>query len=652
MVLWYRPGPLDAVKTTGKLTDGSSTASSVALKTDSLNSCSQSQASASGGYPSAALKMARPQSLTPQTQREVAGGLPGGKNQKARFVEQSSQALPLPGAVFSPEKSMLEQEDQETTPRSASQQSTAVGPMSPTSGMRGQGTSNPELEIVLQALKENEVARQQQQKQQADIARYLNELNAWLERDVVDRTREWRTVATGVTQLHDELAALKGPARQHQPSVSFANPHTPRAGQPQLDGAAPMSMPEPTIIAQDTPDLRNGTASPANAAPPTSLRPGGRAVPPPTVSPSFGNGGQWTNAMATPVIAPGPQPSRLQRAGTRAWHADKATGGKRDADEKRQKETDAAKDKWSSNDVDGAKKAKRRNSIKGVLGKAVAVATGAALVSAALNELNKHREKQATRSASAGPDTAKVLEEESSSKPLPADMVSSLKAAARSGDEESIREHIRQAAEVGLGSAAVAKVAEHVKSDDTGLTAESEADPGSDHTAVEEPARREPDGSKAKGKMRWADEDAVTADMGSSGRGAVAAAGEGAEGGALALAVGEILKHLLEKKEEEKKRQEELAALEARKTAEREAAKKERERKAREERKREKAELVEAMMAKVSDCATFCTFVAVYRNGGGFGTLTPLCHASARRREEAPGARGGCETERARSQEW
>ncbi len=61
----------------------------------------------------------------------------------------------------------------------------------------------------LHTLQAAEAARRTQAQQQTEISRYLNELNAWLERDVVDRTHEWRTLAHGVTQLSDELRALK-----------------------------------------------------------------------------------------------------------------------------------------------------------------------------------------------------------------------------------------------------------------------------------------------------------------------------------------------------------------------------------------------------------------------------------------------------------
>uniref|UniRef100_V5EVW8 PH domain-containing protein n=1 Tax=Kalmanozyma brasiliensis (strain GHG001) TaxID=1365824 RepID=V5EVW8_KALBG len=70
-------------------------------------------------------------------------------------------------------------------------------------------TTNTELATILQALHQTEQARLTQAQQQTEISRYLNELNAWLERDVVDRSHEWKTLASGVTQLADELRALK-----------------------------------------------------------------------------------------------------------------------------------------------------------------------------------------------------------------------------------------------------------------------------------------------------------------------------------------------------------------------------------------------------------------------------------------------------------
>lgn len=67
----------------------------------------------------------------------------------------------------------------------------------------------PELVALQDALKEMEEARQGQQRQQNDIARYLNQLNEWLENDVIERHKELKTLSDAVSKLSVDVNAAR-----------------------------------------------------------------------------------------------------------------------------------------------------------------------------------------------------------------------------------------------------------------------------------------------------------------------------------------------------------------------------------------------------------------------------------------------------------
>ncbi|KAK0555190.1 hypothetical protein OC845_000326 [Tilletia horrida] len=150
--------------------------------------------------------------------------------------------------------------------------------------------ASAEFKEVLKKLQEAEEARQQQQKQQADIARYLNELNAWLERDVMDRTKEWRALSSGVQSLQDDLTNLRN------------KPATVLSDAPRQDDDAGRSRP---------PRAESPTG-PAALRPNTTL-----SLAPPIVAPQPYSGANWSNPDAD---RPESDSGQSRRSG-RAWSA-------------------------------------------------------------------------------------------------------------------------------------------------------------------------------------------------------------------------------------------------------------------------------------------------------------------------------------------
>ncbi|CEH15508.1 hypothetical protein CBOM_03812 [Ceraceosorus bombacis] len=422
---------------------------------------------------------------------------------------------------------------------------------------------SPELEAVLQAIRDNEGARAAQQAQQQDIARYLNELNAWLEKDVVDRSKEWRELTSGVSQLHEELAQLK----------TKSGPTT-VTGAPQ-SGAG--------VADEDNQHLqRSATTSSrgVSGAPPTSSGSGnpasyqlsdGRAAPPPREPPPFGNGGQWTahtaagggggippNAAAAGAPPALFTPAPLSRSGTRTWHSEASPGALRNQDVWAHSGSRANSKKLSKEEKAARKRSDRRNFLS-KLGPLAAAAGGAALVHAAVSEWDAHKERQrqANRPAEAGakadPKTGKLPEEID----VPKSLMQRLKEATSLGDESKLREVIKEAAELGAGSAAVATVAEQV--DEVKKKAAADKDDDGDESDVTVGAStkaiaKEVESRSAKSSTSATSTETMTTDSTATKPDASVAAAQTA---ALALAVEEILKHLLERKDEEAKRREE-----------------------------------------------------------------------------------------------
>ncbi|PWN43512.1 hypothetical protein IE81DRAFT_365734 [Ceraceosorus guamensis] len=433
-----------------------------------------------------------------------------------------------------------------------------------------QSKPSPELEAVLQAIRDNEGARAAQQAQQQDIARYLNELNTWLEKDVVDRSKEWRELTSGVSQLHQELAQLKtgsGPttvaeAPRSGPGVADAgNQHLQRSATTSsrgVSGAPPTSSGSADLASYQLSD--------------------GRAAPPPREPPPFGNGGQWTahtaagggggfppNAAAAGAPPALFTPAPLSRSGTRTWHSEASPGALRNQDVWAHSGSRANSKKLSKEEKAARKRSDRRNFLS-KLGPLAAAAGGAALVHAAVSEWDAHKERQrqANRPAEAGakadPKTGKLPEKID----VPKSLMQRLKEATSLGDESKLREVIKEAAELGAGSAAVATVTEQV--DEAKKKAAADKDDDGDESDVTVGAStkanaKEVESRSAKSSTSATSTETVTTDSTATKQDTSVAAAQTA---ALSLAVEEILKHLLERKDEEAKRREEE---EARRTA-------------------------------------------------------------------------------------
>lgn len=370
-------------------------------------------------------------------------------------------------------------------------------PLTPGASALGAGSTvsaqNGELATILQALKQSELARQTQLQQQTEISRYLNELNAWLERDVVDRSKEWRTLASGVTQLHDELKALK---------EGRALP----ADDPSKKEAMEPLVPTP--------------ASPIRAASITSTE---RPLSPITVMGDAGN-------------APhNRKPSRRKPGGSRKWASSDP------------KPHDAST--WYLPDDDPSAK----TSFKSKAAKAASAASGALLIRQALKEWERFKSMQRAAGRPEDPLPSEASDPAAASQlPLPEPMLQKLKEAADAKDDEKVADGIRESAEAGYGTQAIIELTKYVES----KAVEVDSDEGSEETlaptpkgevvemATPVPARV---AEKAKAVEEKDSEEPAS----------------GPTTAALALAVEEILKHLLSTKEEAKRKQDEAAAAAA-----------------------------------------------------------------------------------------
>ncbi|SJX60535.1 uncharacterized protein SRS1_10176 [Sporisorium reilianum f. sp. reilianum] len=438
------------------------------------------------------------------------------------------------------------------------------------------GTPNAELATILQALKQSETARQTQLQQQTEISRYLNELNAWLERDVVDRSKEWRTLASGVTQLHDELKALK-------------------------EGRAlPASGSAPAL------KLTDATEPPADAQPSSLLRPGTAGATPAVTE----RGHLAPNAYSgAPIIVMGDKanapssPGRRRPAGTRKWNERRSKSPSAD---------DTHHPWYKPDDADGAPK----SSFKSKAAKAAAAASGALLIRQALREWERFKVMQRAAGKPEDPLPAEATGDAAvdSQLPLPAPVLQQLKDAADAEDNTRVGELVRQSAEAGYGTQAIIELTKHVEStapepdsDESPLDGDTLMPTPSPHRtrfAVEdEPEEaKEPKEDDGVTKMATPVPARVVAAKEKSAAKAVEEAEAEAESGsgpttaALALAVEEILKHLLSSKEEAKKKQAEAEAKEA----ERQAIEAERERSLLSLKEKEKAELVDLLYSRIA----------------------------------------------------
>lgn len=451
-----------------------------------------------------------------------------------------------------------------------------VGYAASATGGSAVGSTNGELATILQALKQSELARQTQLQQQTEISRYLNELNAWLERDVVDRSKEWRTLASGVTQLHDELKALKE-GRPLPASGSAASLQ---------DKAGPVGP--------------NPHAGPTQ--PPTLLRPGSTGA-----VPAVTERGKLAPILLMGDSANAPtSPARKRPAGTRKWNERRSASPSADEGDQSWYQPDDA-------DV-GVK-----SSFKSKAAKAAAAASGALLIRQALREWERFKVMQRAAGKPEDPLPAEATgnPEIDSQLPLPATTLQALKDAADSEDNVRIAGLVRESAEAGYGTQAIIELTRYIES--------KAPEPESDDTAS--------DGGHLDGdtlmptpspyRTRFAVGDEPTIGKGGNddddddgvvkmqtpvpARVAVVAdkvkekeeeveSGSGPTTSALALAVEEILKHLLLSKEEEKKKQTEAQQREA----ERKQAEEERQRSLLSDKEREKAELVDLLYSRIA----------------------------------------------------
>ncbi|TKY90718.1 hypothetical protein EX895_000716 [Sporisorium graminicola] len=450
------------------------------------------------------------------------------------------------------------------------------------------GTPNAELATILQALKQSEMARQTQLQQQTEISRYLNELNAWLERDVVDRSKEWRTLASGVTQLHDELKALKEgralPASASGvPALKLTDASDPAANSSHADGKA-----QPPSL------LRPGTIG---AVPAVTER--GHLAPTPFSGAPIITMGDKANGPSSP--------SRRRPAGTRKWNERRSESPSAD---------DADNSWYKPDDTEGGVK----SSFKSKAAKAAAAASGALLIRQALREWERFKVMQRAMGKPEDPLPAEATGDPAidSQLPLPAPMLQQLKDAADAEDSTRVSELVRQSAEAGYGTQAIIELTKHVESnapepdesDDSPLDGDTLMPTPSPHRTrfavedePEEPKSEDDSGyvkmstpvparvaaaAKAKAAQKYVEEEEEEEEGAETGSGPTTAA--------LALAVEEILKHLLSSKEDAKKKQTEAEAREA----ERLAIEAERERSLLSLKEREKAELVDLLYSRIA----------------------------------------------------
>ncbi|KAN0063582.1 hypothetical protein ACQY0O_004030 [Thecaphora frezii] len=545
--------------------------------------------------------------------------------------------------------------------------------------------TNSELATILEALKQSEAARELQVRQQAELARYVNELHGWLEKDVIERSKEFRILATGVTQLHEEFMKTK----QSRPLPPVGRP-LPRPGLPPPSAAsvssapamsregseassqattgasvssapAPLGagMPIPVVTLGDSPTpitdppvgsnpyataASTAPATPAAAAPPTTLRPGAqttKAVMPPAVSAAqipFGNGGQWTNLQPPSVnnsAAAAPTKPKSKRAQTRAWHADPLVENRKEGGAWYLPDDGSGSGSGSDKAASGGSKAKPKrpsplkmpshsSSVSAASSssahskragkKFVAAASGALLVRAALKEWERFKAQQRAEGkpedpVPVGASGDPVLDQQI---PLPEPISDKLQTAAESGSQEGVTAAVREAAQAGLGTQAIIRLTEHVEKlendERDAAEAEAEGTPLDGDTLAPTPSpmrTRFLDLSNDGGSVRSAKSGGSSITQASGGSGSLAslyAAGHGmgaASNGALAMAVEEILKHLLERKEEEKKRAAEAAAAKAKKEAEKKKTKEAQQLSVAQQKEKEKEELVDMILARL-----------------------------------------------------
>ncbi|PWN38310.1 uncharacterized protein FA14DRAFT_25618 [Meira miltonrushii] len=557
----------------------------------------------------------------------------------------SSSQRPHQGGWYTPRpggQSMMPQDSNSglglsmPTPR---QPRTSQAIQTPAIESGGQRSTNADIELLLDAIKDNEHTRKAQSQQQQDIARYLNELNSWLEKDVIDRSKEWRTLAMGVTQLHDELNSIRAQAglatTSAMPGVMamadgggdvtpvgrsagggelMAMP-MPQAHQaPHPDGAAPhISFADNTFAGGFVPqpvahEFGNnavmqgaGPQGPRGMPTPDVQQPSaGILHPSQAAEAAFGGQMPLTSQALAQLGADAPAPlniprpgSPVKRSGTRTWRTQNGPTPLRNDDVWQNSGTVPDKKK-EKEDKKAEKRANRRKSF----GKIVAGAVGAALAGAAIHEWDKHKDRQRKEGkpeeASKEPDAQ--TGEHVKLDHVPAAEQEKITQAAQSGDEEKIRKVISDASAAGFGKPAIVQMAEDLR--------ELSAPEGDNAQSDDKTLRNSYDSQGTAVRMEVGGKrsgESVHSVGESTLRNAVnnLDTRQGGGDGALALAVEEILKHLLEKKEDEQRIRQAQADAEAMREAERRQEMEERESKLSSLRDQERMELVETIFAKM-----------------------------------------------------
>jgi hypothetical protein len=235
-----------------------------------------------------------------------------------------------------------------------------------------------------------------------------------------------------------------------------------------------------------------------------------------------------------------------------------------------------------------------------------AAAAGAALIAAATHEYDKHKERQRNEGK---PEEASSQKDEKTGTFMKHDEVSEghldkIKEAALTGDEGKVREAVKHAAEAGAGAAAVQKLMGFLKGRSSSGTEGGKEENSGDEASGDEsnlPKNTRESLSDGTRSAKSSGQTLDSSDGSQSLRDAVKVVGAGAGGGALALAVEEILKHLLEKKEEEKNKAKEEAEAEAAREAKRKEEEEAREKALLAQREKDKSELVETILAKLKE---------------------------------------------------
>ncbi|TFK53121.1 hypothetical protein OE88DRAFT_1807017 [Heliocybe sulcata] len=184
----------------------------------------------------------------------------------------------------------------------------------------------PQLEDILEMLRENRVAQRASIEQQREIMRYLRGLNEWLARDVHDRQAEIRGVSARVDRLRDDLDRVGQPQYAAGVQPQFPGPPPPpMVGMPVAPaptgpgGDTYVVPPLPSMGGPVIPPVMPGFQGPApgmpqgpivNVLPPGTPSDEWSPVIPP--EPGYGPSQQYEEP---PFVPPGPHPRPRPQTG-------------------------------------------------------------------------------------------------------------------------------------------------------------------------------------------------------------------------------------------------------------------------------------------------------------------------------------------------